>query len=79
MGDIRKEPEKIRQGDFLIRILYRQHHTWQGTVTWVSKYKTAPFKSALELMMLLDAATKSGEPTTVWETANLTQERKNDE
>lgn len=40
---------------FLVRVQYRQSATWQGQVTWVEKKKTAGFRSALELLKLMDS------------------------
>ncbi len=39
---------------FLVRILYRQNTTWQGTVQSLDKKKTVPFRSLLELIMLIN-------------------------
>ena len=44
------------RGTFLVRIQYRQNATWQGHVTWVDENKTVPFRSALELIKLMDEA-----------------------
>jgi len=72
--------EKCKEGVFLVRVMQRQHHTWQGTVTWVEKEKTATFKSALELIMLVDQATapkpsrKAG-----WQNSEETSNRKDNE
>ena len=43
------------QGTFIVRIRYRQNATWQGHVTWVEENKTVPFRSALELIRLIDS------------------------
>ena len=43
------------KGTFLVRIQYRQNASWQGQVTWVDKNKTVPFRSALELIKLIDS------------------------
>ena len=43
------------QATFLIRVLYRQHASWQGEVTWVDQQKTEYFRSVLELIRLLDS------------------------
>ncbi len=62
----RKEPKEIEpfdrmirhrgaQATFLIRVLYRQHASWQGEVTWVDQQKTEYFRSVLELIRLLDS------------------------
>ena len=44
------------RGTFLVRVQYRQNATWQGHVTWVEENKTVPFRSALELIKLMDEA-----------------------
>lgn len=43
------------QATFVVRIQYRQNATWQGQVTWAEKKKTLPFRSALELLKLIDS------------------------
>jgi len=37
-----------------IQILFREHHTWQGFLQWEEEKKEASFRSALELIELLD-------------------------
>lgn len=44
------------KGTFIIRVQQRQHSSWQGLVTWVDKDETVPFRSALELIKLIDGA-----------------------
>lgn len=41
---------------FIIRVKYRQNASWQGEVTWVDQQKKERFRSALELVKLLDSA-----------------------
>ena len=48
-------------GTFDIRLLFRQHASWQGTVRWVEGGSEMPFRSVLELMLLIDSAL-SGAP-----------------
>ena len=43
-------------GTFIIKILNKQHSTWQGSVTWVEEQKIQNFRSALELLKLIDGA-----------------------
>jgi hypothetical protein len=50
-----KQPKK-NKGTFVIQIQHRQHATWQGTVTWVDKDKSVNFRSALELLKLIDGS-----------------------
>lgn len=54
---------------FVVNIKCRQNHTWQGTVNWVEQKKALPFRSALELIKLMDSAmesTEEEENTTEW-------------
>ena len=41
-------------GTFLVKIVNSQNATWQGSVTWVEEQKTQNFRSALELLKLID-------------------------
>ena len=43
-------------GTFVLRLIFRQHTTWQGTVTWVEGRGEQNFRSVLELLLLLDSA-----------------------
>lgn len=47
---------------FLVEILYQQNATWQGTVKWVNEGKSQNFRSALELLRLIDSTMESGDP-----------------
>lgn len=44
---------------FLVRVQYRQRATWQGQITWAEKNKTVSFRSALELLKLIDSVNNS--------------------
>lgn len=46
---------------FLIRVQYRQHSSWQGEVVWVDQQKREYFRSALELVRLMDSALNTEE------------------
>ena len=50
------------QGAFLVQILGRQNATWQGTVVWAEKNQKASFRSALELIKLMDSAVEESLP-----------------
>ena len=43
-------------GTFVIKVMNTQNATWQGTVTWTDGKRTEPFRSALELIKLIDSA-----------------------
>ena len=48
-----------QQGDkasFLVNVQYRQNATWQGTLRWIEGKKEINFRSALELIRLIDTA-----------------------
>ena len=55
-----KNKEYGLQSTFVVSIQYRQNATWQGRVTWAEKNRTLPFRSALELLKLIDSAEESG-------------------
>lgn len=59
------EKKRGEQDTFIVRIQYRQNATWQGHVTWVDENKTVPFRSALELIKLIDST--QNEQTKEWE------------
>lgn len=53
------EPGKPTCGalaSFRLKILFRQNASWQGIVTWTESRQEQSFRSALELIMLLDNA-----------------------
>lgn len=41
---------------FHIRVIFRKHASWQGTVLWIDKGKEESFRSTMELLLLLDSA-----------------------
>lgn len=41
---------------FTVKILFRQNASWQGCVTWLEGGKEESFRSALELIFLMDSA-----------------------
>ena len=40
---------------FIIKMLYKEHCTWQGLITSVSGKQTKPFRSLLELISLMES------------------------
>ena len=54
---------------FIINILQQQNASWQGTITWVDENKTQNFRSALELIRLIES-TMDGEKTLDWKEAS---------
>ncbi|MBQ8263174.1 MAG: hypothetical protein IJY96_00175 [Oscillospiraceae bacterium] len=51
---------------FIVNILQQQNSTWQGTVTWVDENKTQNFRSALELIRLIDSTMESADTAPDW-------------
>ena len=49
-------PRPGESATFSIRILFRQNASWQGRVTWMEGRQEQTFRSALELILLLDNA-----------------------
>lgn len=45
---------------FVVQVQYRQNSTWQGKVVWADQNKTLFFRSALELIRLIDSAIDEG-------------------
>lgn len=41
---------------FKVKVLFRQGASWQGKINWVEEKKEESFRSALELVRLLDSA-----------------------
>jgi len=46
---------------FVVHVKYRQHSTWQGEVVWAEEGKKKIFRSALELLKLIDSAVECNE------------------
>ncbi len=44
------------KGTFIVKVINNQNSTWQGTITWVEEQKTENFRSALEMIKLIDGA-----------------------
>ena len=57
-------PESTRQegelATFAVRIIFRQNASWQGSVTWLEGNREESFRSALELVFLMNGALSSG-------------------
>ena len=46
----------ISNQSFVVEIKSRENHTWQGSITWVEAQQKENFRSALELIRLMDSA-----------------------
>ena len=43
---------------FIVEIKNNQHNTWQGPIKWIEENKQESFRSALELIRLIDSIVK---------------------
>lgn len=50
---------------FIVHVRYRQNATWQGDVLWAEKKDRINFRSALELLKLMDSALDEAETETI--------------
>ncbi len=41
---------------FVVQVRSAENATWQGTVTWAEGKRQEPFRSALELLRLIDSS-----------------------
>lgn len=55
-GNLDLSSQTGKRGTFMIRLLFRQHASWQGCVTWIESSSEQTFRSALELILLIDSA-----------------------
>ena len=46
---------------FEIKVIFRQHSSWQGVVVWLEKQWEQSFRSVLELILLMDSALRTEE------------------
>lgn len=51
----------IAQQSFLIHVVFRQNSSWQGSLSWIEQRKEVQFRSALELIRLIDSAMRSAD------------------
>lgn len=63
--DMREKQEELtskgRLGTFNIQIQYRENATWQGKILWVEGKQDSHFRSALEMLKLIDSALDKAE------------------
>ena len=53
--------EAGKKATFVVNVQYRQNATWQGKVLWAETGKSCNFRSALELLKLIDGALDEAE------------------
>lgn len=49
-------PTEDEKSTFILKIEFHQNGSWQGTIQWTQRRKTQRFRSALELIKLIDEA-----------------------
>ena len=49
------------KASFIVRVTSRQNATWQGSISWTERGVTKHFRSALELIKLIDSASDEEE------------------
>lgn len=57
---VQHEKRKIK-GTFIVNVMFRENATWQGEVVWADEKKKQYFRSALELIKMIDGALNSEE------------------
>lgn len=55
-NDAEEQSRKGKLATFVVKVLFRQHTSWQGSVTWLEAQSEQPFRSVLELILLMDSA-----------------------
>ena len=50
------EEKGIQNGTLIVEVKCMEKDTWQGKVTWAEKNRSQYFRSALELLKLMDRA-----------------------
>ena len=55
----KKVIDKGKVATFRVKVLFRQHTSWQGVLCWVGEDVQQQFRSVLELIILLDSALNS--------------------
>ncbi len=50
------ETQKGELATFVVHVMYRQNATWQGNILWAEADKECNFRSALEMIKLIDSA-----------------------
>lgn len=49
------EANKSISQSFVIEVKSQENHSWQGTITWVEGKRKEYFRSALEMIRLMDS------------------------
>ena len=60
-GGVLPPNPKGAMATFELKVIFRQHTSWQGVLRWREQKAEHSFRSVLELVMLMDSALKSRE------------------
>lgn len=52
----------VEADTFVVDVKFRQNATWQGTVKWAGQNQEVCFRSALELMKIIDGVLAANHP-----------------
>ena len=56
-----KMPTNGERATVVIKILFRQNASWQGTIQWLQGHREETFRSVYEMLRLMDSALESKE------------------
>lgn len=59
--DMSLRARKGASATFEIQVVFRQHTSWQGVITWLERNLEQSFRSVLELILLMDSVLRSME------------------
>ena len=57
----KKVIDKGKVATFRVKVMFRQHTSWQGSITWQEGKCEEAFRSVMELLLLIDSAISSKE------------------
>lgn len=55
------EFQRGKVATFTLQVLFRQHTSWQGVITWMEERMEQSFRSVMELILLMDSALRQNE------------------
>lgn len=56
MSSVKTAEENEHKQTFVLQILSKENATWQGSLHWAETNKTVQFRSALEMIMMIESA-----------------------
>ena len=64
-----------KESRFLIKILFREHSTWQGVIRWRETGEKQAFRSFMELVLLMASALEGSDGRILYEERYLNNYR----